>query len=163
MDGVRLLLNVIWFVLVGWWLALMYLLAGLIACLLIVTIPFGRTTVPAPGAGAASAIGNVLWFLFAGWWLALAHIAAGIGFFVTIIGIRFGVALFELAIVGLFPLGKRVVDSDPLSPYLRAGTTVGAARVREVSRRRRARSTRTPRWAGGEPVGPCRTAATPGG
>jgi uncharacterized membrane protein YccF (DUF307 family) len=64
MDGLRLVLNVIWLVLVGWWLALMYLLAGLIACLLIVTIPFGiasfrlagfaavpfgRTTVPAPG------------------------------------------------------------------------------------------------------------------
>ncbi len=142
MDGLRLILNVIWFVLFGWWLALLYLLAGVIAFVLIVTIPFGiasfrlagfaaipfgRTTVPAPDAGLASAIGNVLWFVFAGWWLALAHIAAGIGCIVTIIGIPFGVALFKLAIVGLFPLGKRVVDSEPPPSYFRAGTTVGAA------------------------------------
>jgi uncharacterized membrane protein YccF (DUF307 family) len=130
MDGLRLVLNVIWFVLVGWWLALMYLLAGLIACLLIVTIPFGMVTVPAPGAGVASAIGNVLWFLFAGWWLALAHIAAGIGLIVTIIGIPFGVALFKLAIVGLFPLGKRVVDSDLPRSYFQAGAMVGPTRTR---------------------------------
>ena len=89
MDALRVLLNVVWLVLQGWILALAYLLAGLIACLLIVTIPFGiaslrlagfvvwpfgRTTVRAPGAGVASAVGNVLWFLFAGWWLALIHI-----------------------------------------------------------------------------------------
>ena len=145
MDGLRLVLNVIWFVLLGWWLALLYLLAGLIACLLIVTIPFGiasfrlagfaaipfgRTTVQAPDAGVASAIGNVLWFLFAGWWLALVHIAAGIAYIVTIIGIPFGVALFKLAIVGLFPLGKRVVDSDPPRSYFTAGATMGAAPAR---------------------------------
>ena len=119
-----MLLNVVWLVLHGWILALGYLLAGIVACLLVVTIPFGiasfrlaayaawpfgRTTVPAPGAGVASALGNVLWFLFAGWWLALLHIAAGIAYCVTIIGIPFGIALFKLALVGLFPLGKRVV------------------------------------------------------
>src|SRR3954451_16474725 len=85
-DAMRVLLNVIWLVLQGWILALAYLLAGVIACLLVVTIPFGiasfrlagfvvcpcgRATLRSPGAGVASAIGNVLWFLFAGWWLAL--------------------------------------------------------------------------------------------
>jgi uncharacterized membrane protein YccF (DUF307 family) len=72
----------------------------------------------------------VLWFLFAGWWLALAHIAAGIGFIVTIIGIPFGVALFTLAIVGLFPRGKRVVDSDAPRSYFQAGATVRATPTR---------------------------------
>ena len=84
MDTLRLLLNLVWLVLHGWILALAYLLAGVLACLLIVTIPFGiasfrlagfvlwpfgRTTVRAPGAGVASAIGNLLWFLVAagGW------------------------------------------------------------------------------------------------
>ena len=129
MDVVRLLLNVVWLVLHGWILALAYLLAGIVACLLVVTIPFGiasfrlaafaawpfgRTTVPAPGAGVASALGNVLWFLFAGWWLALLHVVAGIAYCVTIIGIPFGIALFKLAFVGLFPLGKRVVPSQAL-------------------------------------------------
>ena len=127
MEAVRLILNIVWFVLHGWLLALAYLLAGAIACLLIVTIPFGiasfrlaafaawpfgRTTVPAPGAGAASTLGNLVWFVFAGWWLALLHVAAGIAYCVTIIGIPFGIALFKLALVGLFPLGKRVVPAD---------------------------------------------------
>ena len=140
MDALRVLLNVVWLVLQGWLLALAYLLAGLIACLLIVTIPFGiasfrlagfvvwpfgRTTVRAPGAGVASAVGNVLWFLFAGWWLALIHIAAGIAFCVTIIGIPFGVASFKLAAVGLFPLGKRVVETAPPRSWMQAGSSVG--------------------------------------
>jgi uncharacterized membrane protein YccF (DUF307 family) len=138
-DALRVLLNVVWLVLQGWILALAYALAGLIACLLIITIPFGiasfrlagfvvwpfgRTTVRAPGAGVASALGNVLWFVFAGWWLALIHIVAGIGFCVTIIGIPFGIASFKLATVGLFPLGKRVVETAPPRSWMQAGNAV---------------------------------------
>jgi uncharacterized membrane protein YccF (DUF307 family) len=143
-DGVRLVLNIIWLVLHGWALALAYLLAGVVACLLIVTIPFGiasfrlagfaawpfgRTTVRAPGAGAASAVGNVLWFLFAGWWLALLHVVAGIAYCVTIIGIPFGIALFKLAGVGLFPLGKQVVDTDAAVTWRGVGSTVDRSSV----------------------------------
>jgi uncharacterized membrane protein YccF (DUF307 family) len=132
----RTLLNLVWLVFQGWILALAYALAGLIACLLIVTIPFGiaafrlagfvvwpfgRTTVRTPGAGVASALGNLLWFLVAGWWLALVHIVSGIAFCVTIIGIPFGIASFKLAAVGLFPLGKRVVETAPPRDWLHAG------------------------------------------
>ena len=139
MDELRVLLNVVWLVLQGWILALAYALAGLIACVLVVTIPFGiasfrlagfvvwpfgRTTVRSPGAGVASALGNVLWFVFAGWWLALIHIVAGIGFCLTIIGIPFGVASFKLAAVGLFPLGKRVVETAPPRSWMQAGSAV---------------------------------------
>ena len=139
MDALRVLLNVVWLVLQGWILALAYALAGLIACVLVVTIPFGiasfrlagfvvwpfgRTTVRSPGAGVASALGNVLWFVFAGWWLALIHIVAGIGFCLTIIGIPFGVASFKLAAVGLFPLGKRVVETAPPRSWMQAGSAV---------------------------------------
>ena len=146
MDTVRLLLNLVWFVLQGWILALAYLLAGLIACLLVVTIPFGiasfrlaafvvwpfgRTTVRAPGAGVASAVGNLLWFLFAGWWLAVIHIVSGIGFCLTIIGIPFGIASFKLAAVGLFPLGKRVVETAPPRDWLHAGSSVAHGAPRE--------------------------------
>ena len=141
MDGIRLLLNVVWFVLHGWALALAYLLAGLVACLLIVTIPFGiasfrlaayaawpfgRTTVPTPGAGVASGLGNVLWFVLVGWWLALLHVVAGVAYCLTIIGIPFGVALFKLALVGLFPLGKQVVATD--APVGRAVVAAGGGR-----------------------------------
>jgi uncharacterized membrane protein YccF (DUF307 family) len=144
-DAVRLILNIVWFVLHGWLLALAYLLAGAIACLLIVTIPFGiasfrlaafaawpfgRTTVPAPGAGAASTLGNLVWFVFAGWWLALLHVAAGIAYCVTIIGIPFGIALFKLALVGLFPLGKRVVPTDVPATWRGLGSTRDPSPVR---------------------------------
>ena len=150
MDALRLVLNLVWLVLQGWLLALAYLLAGLIACLFIVTIPFGiasfrlaafvvwpfgRTTVRAPGAGIASAVGNVLWFLLAGWWLAVVHVVAGIAFCLTIIGIPFGVASFKLAAVGLFPLGKRIVETDPPRDWMHAGSGVvhGAPRDRAVA------------------------------
>jgi uncharacterized membrane protein YccF (DUF307 family) len=141
-DGIRLLLNIVWFVLHGWLLALAYLLAGLVACLLVVTIPFGiaslrlagyaawpfgRTTVPVPGAGVASALGNVLWFVVIGWWLTLLHLVAGVAYCLTIIGIPFGIALFKLALVGLFPLGKQVVASD--QPITWSAPIAGAGAV----------------------------------
>ena len=125
----RTLLNVIWLVLSGFWLALGYALAGVIMTLLIVTIPFGiasfrlagfvlwpfgRTVVRKPAAGAASTIGNVLWFLLAGLWIALAHVGTAIALFVTIIGIPLAIANLKLAMVALAPLGKEIVDArDP--------------------------------------------------
>jgi uncharacterized membrane protein YccF (DUF307 family) len=118
--------NLLWFVLAGWWLALAYALAGVLACLLIVTIPFGiasfrlagyalwpfgRRVVVRRGAGVASAIGNVLWILLFGWELALLHLVAGLLLMVTIIGIPFGIASIKLAVLALVPLGTQVVDA----------------------------------------------------
>jgi uncharacterized membrane protein YccF (DUF307 family) len=118
------LLNVIWLVLAGIWLAIAYCVAGVIACVLIVTIPFGiasfrmanyvlwpfgRTIVPKPTAGVMSTIGNVIWFVVAGWWLALGHLVTGIALCLTIIGIPLGIASFKLIPVSLVPLGKDIV------------------------------------------------------
>ena len=123
----RFLGNVLWFVLAGWWLAVLYALAGLLACVLIVTIPFGiaafrlagyalwpfgRRVVVRSGAGVASLLGNVLWILLFGWELFLAHVLAGLVLCVTIIGIPLGVASFKMAGLALVPLGTRVVDAD---------------------------------------------------
>src|ERR1700753_3865463 len=97
----RLILNVIWLVLCGFWLAIAYALAGLVAFALIITIPFGiaafrissyvlwpfgRTTVPREGAGIGSLIGNVIWIILFGWWLAVGHLVTGIALCITIIG-----------------------------------------------------------------------------
>jgi uncharacterized membrane protein YccF (DUF307 family) len=124
---VRLLLNIFWLVFGGIFIALGYAIAGIICCVLIVTIPFGiasfrmanyalwpfgRELVKRPNAGAASAVGNVVWLIFAGWWLALGHILAGITQFVTIIGIPLGLANFKLVPVSLFPLGHEIADAD---------------------------------------------------
>ncbi len=122
----RLLLNVIWLVFGGLFLALGYALAGLVCFVLIVTIPFGiaafrmanyalwpfgRDVVRRPEAGVASAIGNILWVVLFGWWLALGHIVTAIAQFVTIIGIPLGLANLKLVPVSLFPLGAEIRDS----------------------------------------------------
>ncbi|MFD5176392.1 YccF domain-containing protein [Nocardia sp. NPDC058379] len=127
MKIVQLILNILWVVLCGFWMALGYLLAALICFILIITIPFGiaslriagyvlwpfgRSVVDKPGAGAGSLIGNIIWFVFAGWWLAIGHIATSIALAVTIIGLPFAWANLKLVPLSLFPLGHEVVDSD---------------------------------------------------
>ncbi|MEU0885519.1 YccF domain-containing protein [Lentzea sp. NPDC005914] len=121
----RLILNVIWLVLAGFWMAVGYAVAGLICCILIITIPwgiasfrianyalwpFGREVVDKPGAGTGSLLGNVIWIIVAGLWLAIGHVLTGIALCVTIIGIPLGVANFKLVKVSLVPLGKEIVD-----------------------------------------------------
>ena len=123
----RTLLNLIWFVLSGFWMAVGYAAAGIICCLLIVTIPFGiasfrianyvlwpfgRTIVDKPTAGIGSVIGNVIWVIVAGIWLAIGHLTAGVALCLTIIGIPMGIASFKLIPVSLMPLGKDIVSSD---------------------------------------------------
>jgi uncharacterized membrane protein YccF (DUF307 family) len=123
----RTLLNLVWLVLAGFWLAVGYAVAGLICCVLIVTIPFGiaafriagftlwpfgRTMVDKPSAGAGAVLGNIIWVIFAGWWLALGHLVTGIALCVTIIGIPLGLANFKLIPISLLPLGKDIVPTD---------------------------------------------------
>ncbi|WP_019855658.1 YccF domain-containing protein [Actinopolyspora mortivallis] len=123
----RLLFNIVWLVLSGLWMAIGYAFAGILLCVTIIGIPFGiasfrmanfalwpfgRQLVEEHDAGVFSAIGNVLWVILAGWWLALGHILSGIALCVTIIGIPLGIASFKLVPVSLFPLGKRIVDTD---------------------------------------------------
>lgn len=129
MDALRILLNVLWLVLVGWASALTFALAALIMFVLVVTIPFavaswrvaaytlwpfGRTVVASPSAGAATVLGNVLWFLLAGVWIFLGHVGAAIALCLTIIGIPFGIAAFKIGLLALAPLGKQVVPAQGL-------------------------------------------------
>jgi uncharacterized membrane protein YccF (DUF307 family) len=125
----RTILNVIWLVLCGFWMAILYALAGLVCFVLfflVVTIPlgiaafriagyvlwpFGRTVVPRADAGAASLIGNVLWIILFGWWLALGHLIAGVALCLTIIGIPLGIASFKIIPITLAPLGVQIVPS----------------------------------------------------
>ena len=126
----RAILNVIWLVLCGIWMAIAYVLAGLVAFILIITIPFGiaafrianyvlwpfgRTTVPRRDAGVGSLIGNILWIILFGWWLALGHLLGGVALCLTIIGIPLGLANFKMIPISLLPLGVQIVDSDQVS------------------------------------------------
>lgn len=125
----HILLNLLWVVLSGFWLMLGYVVAGLVMCVFIITIPFGiasfrlaryvlwpfgRTVARKPTAGVASAIGNLIWFVFAGFWMAIAHVLLGLLLCVTIIGIPLGLGNFKLAAVAIAPLGKDIVSTtDP--------------------------------------------------
>ena len=143
----RVLLNLIWLVFAGLWLALGYAVVALVMFLLIITIPFGiasarialfclwpfgRTLVRRPDAGAASLFGNVIWFLLAGWWLAIAHLLTGIALCLTIIGIPLGLANFKLIPVSLTPFGRDIVD---LEQARRLGLAAGVALPADPSRR----------------------------
>lgn len=120
----RTLLNIIWLLLCGVWMALGYVLAGVVCCLLIITIPFGvasfrianfalwpfgRTIVRRPDAGAPSLIGNVIWIIFAGFWLAIAHVVTAFALALTIIGLPLAAANLKLIPVSLMPLGRVIV------------------------------------------------------
>ena len=123
----KAILNVIWLVLEGFWMALAYMLAGIVCFVLIITIPFGiaafriagyvlwpfgRTAVRRPGAGIGSMIGNVVWVVLFGWWLALGHLVAGVMLCLTIIGIPLGLASFKIIPITLLPLGTQVVPAE---------------------------------------------------
>lgn len=124
---ITLILNLIWLLTAGWALFLGYLVAGLIACVLVVTIPFGvasfriagfviwpfgREVVDTGRSSAAGTVGNVIWFVVAGWWLALGHVLTAVAQAVTIIGIPLAWANIKLIPVTCFPFGKEIVDSD---------------------------------------------------
>jgi len=128
---VRTIGNIIWLVLAGFWLALLYAVAGVLACILIITIPFGiasfriagfviwpfgRTVVWRRDAGVMSVIGNIIWLVLFGWELAIAHLLTGALLFVTIIGIPFAIANWKMIPISLFPLGRQVVEIDAHTP-----------------------------------------------
>ena len=129
----RFIGNVFWFILGGALMGLGWWLAGLIAYLSIICIPWGKACFiigqfaffpfgkeaisrryinnkDDVGTGMLGTIGNVVWFIFAGVWLAIGHVISALVCFVTIIGIPFGVQHLKLASLALAPIGKTIVD-----------------------------------------------------
>ena len=131
-----LILNLLWFLLGGFWMGLGWLLAGLIMIVTIIGIPwaraafaiasfsfwpFGRLAVDRRawtgrddlGAGPVGLIGNLIWCVLAGWWLALGHLAAAVACAITIIGIPFAVQHVKLALLAIAPIGREIVPVNP--------------------------------------------------
>lgn len=122
--------NVLWLILCGIWMSIVYFIAGVVAMIFIITIPFGfqafkmsnyvlwpfgRSVVRREGSSDFwSLVGNILWILLEGWWLALIHLAIAAVFFITIVGIPFAVANVKFARLALAPFGLRIADQvDP--------------------------------------------------
>jgi len=135
----RLILNIIWLVFGGLWLALGYFALGVLACIFIVTIPFGvasfplanyalwpfgRTVVARPDAGAGSVVGNIIWLLIAGIPIVVGHVSTAAAQAVTIIGIPLAIANIKLIPISLFPFGKEIVPVGAVPPGYTAVHTV---------------------------------------
>lgn len=122
----RLILNIIWLITGGIWLAIGYIFFGIIACLFIITIPagvasfrmanyalwpFGREVVAVQHSTPMAGISNVIWFLVAGIWLAIGHVTTAVAQALTIIGIPLALANVKMIPVTCFPFGKQIVQS----------------------------------------------------
>ncbi|MGE3918983.1 MAG: YccF domain-containing protein [Hyphomicrobiaceae bacterium] len=142
MSALSLLLNVLWIMTGGLWMAAGWLLAALVTAITIIGLPwaraaltialytflpFGHTVVDRPSGALGETfelVGNLVWLLLAGWWLALGHIFTAIGLAITIIGIPFAWAHLKLAMISLWPVGKEVVTLSPPHPAMVRGGMV---------------------------------------
>ena len=134
MSAVSILLNILWILFGGVWMAAAWVLAAVIMAITIIGLPWARaafniavyTLLPFGsravdrsvltgqddiGTGPLGVIGNLIWLVLAGWWLALGHLITAILMAITIIGIPFAWAHLKLAGIALWPIGKAIVPA----------------------------------------------------
>ena len=149
-----LILNIIWFILGGWLIGLMWLFSAAILAITIIGLPWARAAVniglfafwpfgreavnrrdvrgaPDLGTGKIGVIGNILWFVLAGFWLAVSHVIMAIWLAVTIIGIPFAIGHLKLAGVSLFPVGKTIVPKAVAAEIAREKAQLRLAQARQ--------------------------------
>lgn len=137
MPLLSLILNILWVLTGGLWMAAGWLFAALLMVISIIGIPWARSAVTIAwytllpfgqtavrrdefrgrediGTGALGFLGNIIWFVLAGWWLALGHLIAAVGLAITIIGLPFAWAHLKLAGVALWPVGTEIVTDDEM-------------------------------------------------
>ncbi len=135
MSAISILLNLAWIVCGGLWMAIGWVIAGVIMAITIIGLPWARaafniaayTLLPFgqkavsraaysgqedTGTGPLGVLGNLIWLVLAGWWLALGHLATAIILALTIIGLPFAWAHLKLAGLALWPIGKMIVPAD---------------------------------------------------
>jgi uncharacterized membrane protein YccF (DUF307 family) len=135
MSPLSLLLNLLWILFGGLYMAAAWIVAAVIMAITIVglpwaraafniasytLLPFGRKAVSRAdhlgshdiGTGPFGLLGNIIWLVLAGWWLALGHLITAILLALTIIGIPFAWAHLKLAGIALWPIGRMIVDAD---------------------------------------------------
>ena len=101
MQPVSILLNVLWILIGGAWMAFGWLIAAVIMAITIIGLPWARaafniavytllpfgsravrrdevTGMSDLGTGPLGVIGNLIWFILAGWWLAIGHVITAI-------------------------------------------------------------------------------------
>jgi uncharacterized membrane protein YccF (DUF307 family) len=113
-QGPGCLVQILWFVFIGWWLGSFAVTAAYFMFVLIVTIPVGiaiLNNIPKIMAlreppKLVSAYGQVttpqhnivlraLWFVFVGWWLAAIVMTVAYALCMTVIGLPIGFLMFD--------------------------------------------------------------------
>ena len=135
MPVISVLLNLLWIIFGGLWMALAWVVAAILMAITIVglpwtraafnialytLLPFGQRAVSRAeytgrddlGTSPLGVIGNLIWLVIAGWWLTLLHLMTAVLLAVTIIGLPFAWAHIKLAGLALWPIGKMIVPSD---------------------------------------------------
>jgi uncharacterized membrane protein YccF (DUF307 family) len=135
MPAMSLLLNVLWILLGGLYMAVGWIIAAVLMAITIIglpwaraafniasytLLPFGQKAVSRAeyygredlGTGPLGLLGNVVWLVLAGWWLALLHLVTAFLLALTVIGIPFAWAHLKLAGIALWPIGKIIVPAD---------------------------------------------------
>jgi len=135
MPVTSVLLNLLWIVFGGVWMAVGWVVAAAIMAITIIglpwaraafniavytLLPFGQRAVSRAaysgredlGTGPLGTLGNMIWLILAGWWLALGHLLFALGLAVTIIGLPFAWAHLKLAGLALWPIGKMIVPIE---------------------------------------------------
>lgn len=148
--------NFLWFILGGVIMGLCWWLAGLLAFVTIIGIPWGKacfvigqfTFFPFGkeaisrkelsnrddiGTGGLGLLGNIIWFILAGLWLAIGHLLSAIACAITIIGIPFALQHLKLAGIALAPIGKTIVSKEVAAAARRNSAEESVARLRQGS------------------------------
>src|ERR1700730_2818969 len=134
MQPVSILLNILWILIGGAWMAFGWLVAAIVMAITIIGLPWARAAFniavytllpfgskvvrrgeingqchisPSP----LGMIRNLIGLGLAAWWLALGHVVTAIILAVTIIGIPFAWAHLKLAGIALWPIGKVIVPA----------------------------------------------------
>ena len=146
--------NLLWFILGGVWMGLAWWIAGVLAYVSVVGIPWGRacfvigrftffpfgkeaisrkelTQKDDIGTGSLGTLGNVIWFIFAGVWLAIGHVSSALLNCITIIGIPFGIQHLKLAGIALAPIGKTIVSKEVAAAARKANEEATVAALRK--------------------------------
>lgn len=115
--------NILWIILGGFIIFLMYCLAGLLMCITIIGIPFGvqlmklgllalfpfGREITYQNSSSCLSVGfNILWVIFGWWEIALVHLVLGCLLGITIIGIPFAKQHFKLIKLSLTPFGMTI-------------------------------------------------------
>lgn len=112
--------NIIWLIFGGIWLALAWSFVGLLLCITIIGVPFGKQcfkiakfSLSPMGSSITTnfdkhPIMNIIWLLIVGWQLALSFLGAGIIMFIFIITIPFGMQCFKMVPLALIPFGAKI-------------------------------------------------------